>query len=87
MSARHTHAFRLALEIFLVLAFILILTAGGFFAQARSSMSSADPTPPGNVPSAIQATPGATIQAALLAAEMAALTPPLYTVNLPDIQR
>jgi hypothetical protein len=86
MSARHAFSFRLALEITLVLAFFLILT-GGFFAQARSGLGSSNPTPSGSAAAEIQATPGASIQAALMAAEMAALTPPFFMVTLPIVQR
>ena len=85
MNARHTHPLRLALEITLLLAFILILT-GGFLAQARSGLDSSKPAPPGNVAAEIQAF-DANAQAALMAAEMAALTPPIYFIVLPIVQR
>ena len=82
MTARRMHPFRLALEITLVLALILILTAGSFWAQARSSAGSANPAA-----AEVQATPIRAVQAALMAAEMAALTPPQYIVSMPVIHR
>ena len=87
MTARRMHPFRLALEITLVLALILILTAGSFWAQARSSTGSANPAPAGSSAAEVQATPIPAVQAALMAAEMAALTPPQYIVSMPVIHR
>ena len=87
MNARRIGTFRLALEICLVLAFILILTAGGFLTQASSGLSSSNPAPPGSAAADVQATPDASTQAALMAAEMAALTPPLYLITLPVVLR
>ncbi len=85
MNARRTHPLRLALEITLLLTFILILT-GGFLAQARSALGSSNPAPPPNVAAEVQAF-DANAQAALMASEMAALTPPIYFINLPIVQR
>ena len=87
MNARHTGRFRLALEIFLVLAFFLILTAGGYFAQARSGLGSPNPAPLGEVAADVLAPMDANTNAALMAAEMAALTPPFYLTTLPFVQR
>jgi len=88
MNARgHTSPFRLVLEIFLVLAFVLILTTGAILAQARTDLSTPDPAPVGYDGAEIQASTDASIQAALMAAEMAALTPPFYMVDLPLVQR
>ncbi len=84
-ATRRSSPFRLALDIFLVLALILILTAGGFFVQARSGPESSNPAPPGSAAAEIQAISPNT-QAALMAAEMAALTPPFYMVNLPIVE-
>ena len=87
MNAGRTGPFRLALEIFLLLAFILILTAGVFLAQARSGLASPNPAPPGNAAAEVQAPLDANTNAALMAAEMAALTPPFFMTTLPIIQR
>jgi hypothetical protein len=83
MTARRTHPLRLILEISLVLALILILTAGGFWAQARSG----NPAPAGSAAAEVLATPIPSVQAGLMAAEMAALTPPQYIVTMPIVQR
>jgi hypothetical protein len=86
-ARRRTNRFRLALEIFLVVAFILALSVGALLAQARSGWSTFDAAPVGEVPAEIEATPIPSVQAALMSAEMAALTPPFFMVDLPLVQR
>ena len=86
-AGRRSSPFRLALEIILVLAFILIMTAGGFFAQARTGLESSNPAPPGDAAAEVQATPIPSVQGALMAVEMAALTPPQFLINVPIVQR
>ena len=86
MKARRSGLFRLALECFLVLIFLFTLTAGGYFAQVWSAAGSANPVPNANHSAGVLATPDLNTRAAVIAAENAALTPPLYSLNLPIIQ-
>jgi hypothetical protein len=85
MNARRIGPTRLALEIVLVLAFLLTLTAGGLIVQARSGMSTSNLTPSGAPAAEIQV--DANTAAALMSAEMAALTPPFYMTSIPLVQR
>jgi hypothetical protein len=85
---RNTRSIRLILEILLVLAFILIRVAGRSPAQANPGLETSSHAPADNIAAAeILADIDPDTQAALMAAEMAALTPPFYMVDLPFVSR
>lgn len=87
-TKRRSSSLRLALEIVLVLILILIRAADRNSAQASPVQDISYHAPAENIAAAdILADIDPNTQAALMAVEMAALTPPYYTVDLPIVSR
>ena len=87
-TKRRSSLIRLALEIVLVLVLILIRAADRNTAQASPVPEISYHAPAENIVAAdLRMDIDPNTQAALMAAEMAALTPPYYAVDLPIIAR